>query len=119
MMGRMVLAFNCKETPRFDKVLDVPEEQSTFHNLKVIAVKAACQVGEEHRGDLQQLICTKQVQDFFQFIQEHDLLATAALRPALEEAIQDGRGHVGIFFHVLDSLPLRNTPVHKVASRFS
>jgi hypothetical protein len=41
--------------------------------------------------------------DFFQFVQEHNLLVAATPRPALKEPVQDWRCSVSILLDVLDN----------------
>mmetsp|Transcript_7751 Transcript_7751/g.17863 ORF Transcript_7751/g.17863 Transcript_7751/m.17863 type:complete len:265 (+) Transcript_7751:560-1354(+) len=68
----------------------------------MIRIQATGEIRKQHVTDLGQLIRSKQLQDFFQFVQEHHLLVAATPRPALEESIQDGRSRVSILLDVLD-----------------
>jgi len=54
-------------------VLVVPQKEGPFDDLKVFQIETACQVCKQHVRDLGQLVGTKQFQDFFEFVEKHDL----------------------------------------------
>mmetsp|Transcript_35887 Transcript_35887/g.61224 ORF Transcript_35887/g.61224 Transcript_35887/m.61224 type:complete len:261 (-) Transcript_35887:642-1424(-) len=80
----------------------VPQEKSTFDNLEMIRVKASCKIGEESLADLVELVSSKQLKDFLQFIEEEHLFARARPGPAFEESIKDGCGSISILLNILN-----------------